>query len=153
MHSNSPSSIDATSPLQPGRLLALDLGTKRVGVAVSDELRISIKALAFLERHSWKHLLRQVVALVEAYDARGVVIGLPLSVEGAEGTAAEEARRLAENFRRSLNVPVFLQDERLTTVAAREQMETAGIGQSEIEERIDSESAAIILRDFLVKRT
>jgi putative Holliday junction resolvase len=124
-----------------------------VGVAVSDELRISIKPLAFLERHSWKELLRQVVALVEAYDARGLVIGLPLSLAGAEGTAAQEVRRLAENFRNSLNVPVFLQDERLTTVAAREQLESAGISQSEIEERIDSESAAIILRDFLAENT
>jgi putative Holliday junction resolvase len=61
-----------------GRLLAIDLGAKRVGVAVSDELRIAIKPLAAIERRSWKDLLQRVVALVETFDSRVLVIGLPL---------------------------------------------------------------------------
>ena len=65
----------------------------------------------------------------------------------------EAARRLAENFRRSLNVPVYLQDERLTTVAAEEKMRTEGIRAAEIENRIDSESAALILSDFIEQKS
>src|SRR5881397_1994769 len=73
---NNESRLNPSTP--PGRLLALDLGAKRVGVAVSDELRITTKPLACIERRSWKDLLRRVADLIEAYDARGLVIGLPL---------------------------------------------------------------------------
>src|SRR2546422_3735583 len=85
-----------------GRLLALDLGAKRVGVAVSDELRITVKPIKRIERRSWKDLLRRVVSLIESYEARGLVIGLPLQLEGGEGTAAREVRAIAEKFRKSL---------------------------------------------------
>jgi putative pre-16S rRNA nuclease len=133
-----------------GRLVALDLGDKRVGVAISDELQITASPLPFIERRSWKDLLRRVASVIETYDARGLVIGLPLSLDGNEGEAALTARRLAENFRRSLNVPVYLQDERLTTVAAEMNMRAEGIKTNDVEKRIDSESAAIILRDFMM---
>lgn len=136
-------------PNATGRLVALDLGTKRVGVAVSDEIQITATPLPFIERRSWKDLLRRVAAIIEAYDARGLVIGLPLGLDGSDGPAALEARRIAENFRRSLNVPVYLQDERLTTFAAEAKMRSEGVRPEEIENRIDSESAALILRDFM----
>ena len=143
---------DEKTAIVAGRLIALDLGSKRVGVAVSDELQITANPLPFIERRSWKDLLRRVASVIETYDARGLVIGLPLSLDGSEGDAAEQARRLAENFRRSLNVPVYLQDERLTTFAADLNMKTEGLKGAEIERRIDSESAAIILRDFMANR-
>jgi len=133
----------------PGRLVALDLGAKRVGVAVCDELRITVTPLPLIERRSWKDLLRRVAETVEGYDARGLIIGLPLNMDGSEGFAAEEAMTVAENFRRSLNVPVYLQDERLTSVEAHSEMRSAGEKDEAIDRRIDSESAAIILRDFI----
>jgi putative Holliday junction resolvase len=133
----------------PGRLVALDLGAKRVGLAVCDELRITVTPLPLIERRSWKDLLRRIAEIIERYDARGLIIGLPLNMDGSEGFAAEEAKTLAENFRRSLNVPVYLQDERLTSVAAYSEMRAAGEKNKAIDRRIDSESAAIILRDFI----
>jgi putative pre-16S rRNA nuclease len=143
----------ADNPPEPnGRLVALDLGAKRVGVAVSDELQITVTPLPFIERRSWKDLLRRVTAIIEGYDARGLVIGLPLGLDGSDGDAAQEARRLAENFRRSLIVPVYLQDERLTTFAAQEKLKSEGVQPGEFENRIDSESAALILRDFMETR-
>jgi len=110
---------------------------------------MTAKALDFIQRRSWKDLLSRVAAVIETYDARGLVIGLPLSLDGSEGAAATEAKRIAENFRRSVSVPVFLQDERLTTFAARSEMQTAGLKSEEMEDRIDGESAAVILRDFM----
>ena len=132
-----------------GRLLAIDLGAKRAGLAVSDELQMTVRALARLERRSWKDLLRRVVAVIESYDAQALIIGLPLNLDGTKGQAAEEAARIAENFRKSLNVPVFLQDERLTSLAAESEMTAQGLEPREISQRVDSESAAIILRDFI----
>ena len=132
-----------------GRLVALDLGAKRVGVAVSDELRITVNPLPAIERRSWKDLLRRVAAIIETYDAQGLVIGLPLSLAGAESSAAQEARATAQKFQRSLRVPVYLHDERLTTVAATEQLRTAGRTAREIKQEVDSQSAAVILGDFI----
>ncbi len=132
-----------------GRVLALDLGAKRIGVAVSDELCITVRALAPIQRTSWKHLLRAVTDKIVAFDAQALVIGLPLRLDGVEGDAAAEARRLAQNFSRSLSVPVYLQDERLTSRAAEENLRAAGIAVKNLRAHIDSESAAIILRDFI----
>jgi putative Holliday junction resolvase len=143
--------FDAILPDSTGRLLALDLGAKRVGLAVSDELRISVKPLPAIERRSWKDLLSRVAAVIESYDARGLVIGLPLSLEGTEGSAAQDARATAEKFQRSLPLPVYLQDERLTTVAATAQLKAAGRSAHEIKREVDSESATVILTDFIAQ--
>ena len=133
----------------PGRILALDLGTKRVGVAVCDELRLTVRALPALPRTSWKRLLSAVSELCEEFDAGMLVIGLPLRLDGTEGDAAADARRLARNFGLSLKIPVHLQDERLTSVEAESALREAGYKGSEIKDRVDGEAAAIILRDFL----
>jgi putative holliday junction resolvase len=146
---NSADNTRDTEAMPSGRLLAIDLGAKRVGLAVSDELRMTVTALERLERRSWKDLLRRVAAVIESYDARALIIGLPLNLDGTKGQAAEEAARIAENFRKSLNVPVFLQDERLTSLAAESEMRAQGLERREISQRVDSESAAIILGDFI----
>lgn len=130
-------------------VVALDLGQKRVGVAVSDPLAISITRLPALPRSNWKQLLKDVVNLIQRFDAKTVVIGLPLRLNGSSGDAAIAAAQTAEKFARSLEVGVYLQDERLSSVAAEENLRDAGLKRNEIGEMVDSESAAIILRDFL----
>jgi putative Holliday junction resolvase len=141
---------DRASSDPAGRLLAIDLGAKRVGAAVCDELRITVNPLPAIERRSWKDFLRRIVALIEKYDARGLVIGLPLRLDGVEGEAAQGARALATKFQRSLDIPVYLQDERLTTFDATSDLRSAARSEHEINAAIDSESAALILRDFIV---
>lgn len=148
---DSPEACAPGQASREGRLLALDLGRKRVGVAVSDESRLVVSPLAPLYRTNWKQLLRDVTLTLRSFDARGLVIGLPLNMDGSEGPAAEEARRLAGNFEKSLDVPVYLQDERLTSRAAQEQLRAAGRSEAEVRALLDSESAAIILRDFLAR--
>jgi putative holliday junction resolvase len=131
-----------------GRLLALDLGARRVGVAVCDELRLTVRPLDAIERRSWKDLLRRVVDQIENLGAAGLVIGLPLNINGSEGDAAKLAREVADKFRLSIKLPVYLQDERLTTEEAKSQLRASGKAL-EIDEKVDSEAAAIILRDFI----
>ena len=130
-------------------MLALDLGEKRVGVAVSDEMRLTVSPLPALHRTNWKELLRAVSDLVGRFDAKAVVIGLPINLDGTEGDAAKEARKIAGNFELSLKIPIYLQDERLTSREAEESLRAAGCSDSDVRERVDSQSAAIILRDFL----
>ncbi|SRR5258705_12576187 len=133
----------------PGPVLALDLGQKLVGAAVSDDMLITIKRLDPIKRSNWKRLLRDVVTLIQHFDAQTLVIGLPLRLDGLSGDAAESARHLALNFARSLKIPVYLQDERLTSVEARESLLSSGHKLDEISALIDGEAAAVILRDFL----
>ena len=134
-------------PLAP--IVALDLGEKRVGVAVSDALSIVITRLETIPRTNWKQLLRDVDDLVRRFDAQTVVIGLPLRLNGSSGDAALEVRSVALKFARSLNVPVYLQDERLSSVEAEQNLRAAGHKTDRVSKLVDSEAAALILRDFL----
>ncbi|HEX3282418.1 MAG TPA: Holliday junction resolvase RuvX [Pyrinomonadaceae bacterium] len=130
-------------------VLALDLGSKRVGVAVSDSLSISINRLEAIQRTNWKQLLRDVEKLALRFDAKTLVIGLPLKLNGSLGDAALATRETALKFARSLKLPVFLQDERLSSTEAEENLRAAGVRAEEIGKFVDSEAAALILRDFL----
>lgn len=132
-----------------GRIVALDPGTKRIGVAVCDELRVTCRALAVIERTSWKKLLIRVKNIVSELDAGALVIGLPYNFDGTESEMSAEARKMARNFSLSLDVPVFLQDERATTYDARANLWNRGVGKKEARSLVDSEAAAIILEDFL----
>jgi putative Holliday junction resolvase len=130
-------------------ILAIDLGEKRVGIAVSDSLSISITRLDALPRSSWKQLHRDVDNLVHRFDAQTVVIGLPLRLNGSTGAAASDVQSLAGKFARSLRVPVYLQDERLSSVEAEENLRAEGLRGDEARRLVDSEAAAVILKDFL----
>jgi putative Holliday junction resolvase len=134
---------------ESGRILSLDIGTNRVGVAVSDELRITIRALESIERTSWKKLLIAVIRVISEFDAKAVVLGLPLRLDGTEGDASLRIRRLYKNFRASLTVPVFLQDERLTSRAATEKLRAEGYSEKETKRLVDGEAAVLILQEFL----
>jgi putative Holliday junction resolvase len=150
---NKDSNTTGSRQKSSGRLLALDLGEKRVGVAVSDELRVTVRPLPFLRRTNWKQLLGAVADLLQRFDAQGLVIGLPLNFDGTEGEASKEARRLARNFQLSLKTPVYLQDERLTSREAEQSLREEGRSDDEVLKEVDSESAAIILRDFIASST
>jgi putative pre-16S rRNA nuclease len=132
-----------------GPVLALDLGQKLVGAAISDDRLLTAKRLPPLKRSNWKKLLLDLRHLVEGFDAQTIVVGLPLRLDGSEGDAAKEARRVATNLARSIELPVYLQDERLTSVAAMANLKSEGQKIKSIPTLIDGEAAAEILRDFL----
>lgn len=95
---NHPDLADLSRVPASGRLLALDLGTKRIGVAITDEMRIVATPLDPILRTSWKKLLLSVRGLISDFDAKGLVIGLPYGFEGEETPMFHEALRLARNF-------------------------------------------------------
>ena len=98
-----------------GRIVALDPGTKRVGVAVCDETQTVSRAVAIIERSSWKKLLAAVRTHLVEFDAVALVVGLPYNSDGSESEMSAEARNLVAKFRLSLEIPVLLQDERGTS--------------------------------------
>ena len=132
-----------------GRLLALDLGTKRIGVALSDELRITTRPLENLTVSSWKKLLARVKELIAEFDAKALVIGLPLESDGSESEMSIYARETARKFELSLDIPVVLQDERATSYEAKGRLWGRGVDTVRDRGLVDSEAAAIILADLI----
>lgn len=132
-----------------GRIIAIDPGTKRCGIAICDELRITTRPLDVIDRTSWKKLLSIVKQIVSEYDAVALVMGLPLESDGTESEMSAEARRMAQNFGLSLSIPVFLQDERVTSYEAKARLWQRGTDLKTTRRLVDSEAAAIILSDFL----
>jgi len=140
---------DILSVPTAGRIIALDIGTKRLGAAVSDELQITVRPVKTLQRIGWKKLLLQIKVILAEFDAAALVLGLPYNFDGTESGMSQEARRLARNFSLSLKTPVFLQDERATSYAARGELWKRGFSGKEMRDKVDGEAAAYILSDFL----
>ncbi|HSK72471.1 MAG TPA: Holliday junction resolvase RuvX [Pyrinomonadaceae bacterium] len=143
---------DLSRAPEKGRIVALDPGTKKVGVAVCDELQIAIRPVCVIERKGWKKFLKQTIELLADLDAAALVIGLPYNFDGSESEMSQEARRLARNFSLSLDIPVFLQDERLSSYEAKGLLWKHGFSEKEVRKRVDSEAAVIILSDFLLRK-
>jgi putative Holliday junction resolvase len=136
-----------------GRVLAIDIGSKRVGLAISDEMRLSVRTLPPLPRTPWKRLLGSLADLCEKFDVQSIVLGLPLRLDGSEGDAALEARRVGHNLELSLKLPLYLQDERLTSKDAETALRAEGLAVREIAKKVDGEAASIILSDFLASQS
>jgi putative Holliday junction resolvase len=134
-----------------GRILALDLGAKRIGVAISDELQMTARGVRVFTRETTEKLLAAVRKLIEEFDAVAMVIGLPLNFDGSESAGATAARQIADYLSDNLSIPVHLQDERLTSRAAEDNLREQGYDWKEIKKLVDQEAAAIILRDFLTQ--
>lgn len=133
--------------------MALDLGRKRIGVAVCDELQMTARGLDVLTRSTAEKLHQDVQKLIEDFDAAALVIGLPLNFDGTESAGAAEARQIADFLGERISIPVFLQDERLTSREAEEILREQGYNREQIKKLVDKEAAAVILRDFLASRT
>lgn len=131
-----------------GRILAVDPGTKRVGVAVSDPGQLIATPVKTVARTSWKKLLADIKEIVSQFDAVAVVVGLPLGFEGDEIPMTAEATDIARKLSLSLEIPVFMQDERVSSYEARGRLWQAGRTE-DIRSEVDSEAASIILSDFL----
>lgn len=148
---NDPQFTDLSAIPASGRIVALDPGTKRIGVATCDELRITTRPLGVITRESWKKLLERVKSIIAEFDAGALVIGLPLQSDGSESPMSAEARDMARKFALSLSVPIFLQDERVTSYEAKSRLWKRGIDPRDARQMVDSEAASIILADFLAR--
>lgn len=136
----------------PGRVLALDLGEARIGVAISDPDRTVALPAGTIRVAGGPQDLKAVAALVAEHRAVEVVVGHPRSLSGRRGPAAAQAEEFAEGLRAVLEVPVHLQDERLSTAEAERSLREAGAGGRRRREVVDQAAATLILRAFLEGR-
>ena len=135
------------------RTLGLDVGTKTIGVAVSDALGLTAQTVTTVRRTQLKADLAALSALVSEHEAERFVVGLPLNMDGSEGPRAEATRRFVAALTESLGLPVELWDERLSTVAAQRTLLEADLSRAKRREVIDQMAAQFILQGWLDARS
>ncbi len=133
------------------RMAALDVGDARIGVAVSDELGLTVRGVGVVRRVGGGRDLEAVAAALAPYQPARLVVGLPLNMDGSEGRQACRVRAFADRLAAHLDLPVELWDERLTTVEAEQNLRAAGVSSARRKQLVDQEAAAIILESYLAR--
>ena len=131
------------------RVLGVDYGSKRVGLALSDPLGLTAHPLIVVSRSA---AVDEVRNLVKEHDIGTIVVGLPSGLSGGEGTSASEARKLADELGTSTGVHVVLMDERFTSRMAEGKLVETGMKRRKRRETVDKVAAAIILQDYLDRK-
>ena len=143
--------IAAFKPLLPagGRLLGLDLGTRTIGLALSDVTRMIASSLETIRRTKFKADLDRLRELIAEHDIKGLVLGFPINLDGTEGPRAQATRAFARNVNQAVEVPILMWDERLTTAAAERMLIEADTSRRRRAEVIDKLAATLILQNAL----
>ncbi|MEQ2006240.1 MAG: Holliday junction resolvase RuvX [Limisphaerales bacterium] len=131
------------------RILALDHGTVRVGVAVSDELGMIARPLEFIPAEPWVEFIARFNQLLAELQPEQIIIGMPRNMNGSFGPAAEKVKEFIAKLRETVTVPIRTWDERLTTVQAQRMLRQAGHKAKDQKGKMDQTAAAIILQSYL----
>ena len=137
---------------QVGRIMALDVGEVTLGIAVSDALGITAQPVTTLKRKGLKKDFQAIAELARQHEVTSFVVGLPLRLTGATGSAAESATAFAQKLQSSLRLPVQTWDERLSTVQAERMLLEGDVSRRKRREVINQIAAAIILQSYLDSR-
>lgn len=137
----------ALQPLRP--LLGLDLGTRTIGTALSDRRRMVATPARTLKRTKFTPDAQALLAQAAQAEACGLVLGLPLNMDGSEGPRAQSTRAFARNLSHLTDLPILLWDERLSTVAAERMLLEADLSRKRRAEVVDSVAAGLILQGAL----
>ncbi len=135
------------------RIIGLDIGDKRIGVAISDPLGYTAAGLETIERVRIKDDVRRVKEIAERHGAIEIVIGLPYNMDGSSGEQAEKVRQFASKLARASGLPIIYEDERLSTVSAIRSLVVQGVNTGKERGLVDMQAAAIILQKHLDRKT
>ncbi|MCL5005951.1 MAG: Holliday junction resolvase RuvX [Acidobacteria bacterium] len=133
----------------PARVLGIDFGLKRIGLAVSDALGITAQGLPTLTRSNIRKDTEHIRALAEQYSVEKVLVGNPLGHSGGATAMSERASKFAEKLRSCLECPVELWDERLTSVEANRTLRSAGLSIGKRQRAVDRVAAVLLLQNYL----
>ena len=133
------------------RYLAIDYGSRRTGLAICDASETIVSPYSVID--SRKGLLDKIAAIIEAENVEAVVVGLPLNMDDSKGPQAQLAEKFSARLKVTLHIPVFMQDERLSSYAAEEKLAPAQYTRAKKKERLDAIAAAEILEHFLEQKS
>jgi putative holliday junction resolvase len=137
---------------QSSRILAIDYGSRRMGLAVSDPLGITAQGLETLQRRNKRSDFARLEKLIREYQVREIVLGNPLRMSGEEGAQSQKVAEFAEELRRRFELPVHLWDERLTSAEANRILREADLSIQKRAAAVDRMAATLILQSFLQAR-
>jgi putative Holliday junction resolvase len=143
---------DGKSARPVGRVLGLDVGSRRIGVAVSDPLGITAQGLETLQRRNKRQDLAALERVIREFGVREIVVGLPLRMSGAEGTQSEKMQGFAEELRKRFRLPVHLWDERLTSAEANRLLRETDLSIDKRAKAVDRMAAVLILQGWMEGR-
>jgi putative holliday junction resolvase len=146
------SAPDASFPRVNGRVMALDVGSRRIGVAVSDPLGITAQGLETIQRQNKRLDFEILARLLAQYEVREIVVGLPLRLSGAEGTQSEKMRQFADNLREHFGLTVHLWDERWTSTEANRLLRETDLSIKKRGQAVDRMAAILILQSWMESR-
>ncbi len=128
------------------RIIGLDLGTKRIGVSICDENQSIATPFKTLIKKDTKQFINEIKELVDENDVKAIIIGNPINMDGSEGSSSQSVKDIANIISKSINLPICLWDERLSTVGAFNISSQLDINVSKREKDIDKNAAAFILQ-------
>ena len=131
------------------RILSLDFGERRIGVAVSDALNIIAQSVGTIERRGIKNDLKKIKGLVQEHDAGMLIVGLPLNMDGTEGKSANRAIDFVNELKKEIDIRVEMVDERLTTAQGERIFLEADLSRKKRKKNIDKIAAQLILQNYL----
>jgi putative holliday junction resolvase len=137
------------SSASSGRVLGLDVGSRRIGIAVSDPLGITAQGLETLQRKNKRHDLAALERVIREYQVREIVVGLPLRMSGAEGTQSGKMHGFADELRTQFGLPVHLWDERLTSAEANRLLRQTELSIEKRAKAVDRMAAVLILQGWI----
>ena len=131
------------------RLLGLDIGTKTIGLALSDAMHLIATPLETVQRTKFTKDAEVIFGIIETHDIAGLVLGLPLNMNGSEGPKCQSVRQFGRNLLKQQEFALYFQDERLSTVAVRHTLEEADFSHDKRAKLVDSMAASFILQGVL----
>jgi len=134
------------------RILGLDVGSRRIGIAVSDPLGITAQGLDTLQRRNKRTDLAALEGVIREYSVKEIVVGLPLRMSGAEGTQSDKMQVFAEELRKRFRLPVHLWDERLTSAEANRLLRQTDLSIEKRAKAVDRMAAVLILQGWMENR-
>lgn len=131
------------------RILGIDYGNKRVGIAVSDAMGLTAQPLSTIEMHGHRELLEELNKYIEKYDVKKIIVGMPYNMDGTMGKRAEITQAFINFLKNNLDIPVEIQDERLTSSQAENILLEADVSREGRKKVIDKLAASLILQSYL----
>lgn len=135
------------------RILALDHGTKRIGLAISDELGLIAQPLEYLDAQPQDDFMKRLKEIVDSRQVAEILVGMPRNMNGTYGPAADKVREFVAALKTVLTVPIKTWDERLTSTQANRVLIETGMRRDKRKERVDQTAAAILLQSYLDSRS
>jgi putative Holliday junction resolvase len=134
------------------RIMALDVGDKTIGVAVSDPLGLTAQGITTIKRKGMKNDIRELIELINEYNIELLVIGLPKNMNNTIGPQGEKVLKFTDKLKELLDIEMVLQDERLTTVSAEKMLINSNVRREKRKKVVDMIAATYILQTYLEKQ-